>query len=204
VNFAANSVQATEILTWAGGLQPDPNTGALLNWLVAGPYSAQTITSLTPLGDESTLAPKIFDDNSIGGQWDTLISQSATVDLLQQFPTPAQSEARVVYAVAYVSNATGNDLQANLTIVTPNAAELIVGPTTVTLQDSGGQNQQTSASATLPSWFATQKSTRILVKLLQGANDPSFNFQLSIADEQSNQPFSNNQLIVRLDANGGL
>jgi hypothetical protein len=204
VNFAANSTQANEILAWATGLQPDPVAGTMLNWLVTGPYSAQTITSPTPVGNETTISPRIFDDNHVGGLWDTLISQQATVDLLQQFPPPAQAESRVVYAVAYITNATGNDLQANFTIVTPNAAELIVGPTTVTVQANNGQNSQASATTALPSWFVAQKSTRVLLKVLQAAADKQFNFQLSITDSQNNQPFSNNQLIVRLDANGGL
>jgi hypothetical protein len=203
LDFSPNSVQAAEILQWATGLQPDPNTGALLNWLAAGPYSAQTITSSTPVGNEATLAPQIFDPNNVGGQWDALISQNANINLLNQFPAAAQTEARVVYAVAYITNATGNDLQANLTIVTPNAAEVFVGGNTVTLFGNNGQNQQTTASAVLPSFYTAQKSTRVLVKLLQAATDQNFNFQISITD-QNNQPFSSNQLIVRLDGNGGL
>ena len=82
VDFSPTSTQATAILTWAGGLQLD-NNGDLLNWLVAGTYDATLVTQTTGAGDDSTLAPTIFDQSSgseSGGIWDLDSSASEFID----------------------------------------------------------------------------------------------------------------------------
>jgi hypothetical protein len=64
-------------------------------------------------------------------------------------------------------------------------------------------NQNAQLTFTLPSWFSGNKSTRILVKEQEQASDAVFQFQATLTDQNS-QPFPPNEILIRLDANGGL
>jgi hypothetical protein len=203
---AAQSLQAQSVLQWSGGLRPD-DQGFQLNWLVAGTYSATQVTQPTTVGDESRLAPQIFDPDGAqqfnNGQWDTLISQSRNVDLNQIFPGNA-GNGRVAYAVAYAMNSTAADLQNVLINVTSQNVVLMYVDGRPVAQSNGGGSTVTGI-ANLPAFSTTHPSTRILLKVLQRPGDAQFGFSLSLKN-QSNIPLTNTsgELIFRLDPSGGI
>jgi hypothetical protein len=203
-DFSATSTAAAAILAWAGGLQLDAN-GDMLNWLVAGTYDATLVTQPTGVGDETKLAPTIFDPDGAsqfnGGVWDLDSSPSEFVDLNAEFPGNAGS-GRVAYAVAHVINPTGSDIQlAQVNVTSPNAVLLSVGPESS--QGSLAGNNTVNLSATFPAFSTAKATTRILVKVLQRPGDAQFGFTLNVV-QQNNQPFPTGELIFRLDPKGGI
>ena len=204
VDIAVDSTQAQAILQWAGGLQADAN-GNVFNWLVAGTYDATLVTQRTGVGDETKLAPTIFDPDGAaqfnGGVWDLDASPTAFIDLNAEFPGSPGS-GRVAYAVANAINVTGSDIQqAQVTVTSPNAVLLYVG--SASSQGSLANNNTVSLSATLPAFSTSKSSTRILVKVLQRPGDAQFGFTLNVA-QQNNQPIPKGELVFRLDPTGGI
>lgn len=202
LDFDINSTQAQAIVQWAGGLRPD-GQGFNRNWLVLGDFAASQITDQTSL-QESMTFPQIFDNGGGSfniGQWDGFFSPSATVDLNVPFQRAASS-GRAAYAVAYVVNTTPRQIQAQIQFNTNNPIRIYVdGQLSGQNINSGG----TTAFLTLaPS--GTGKAVRVLVKLLQRANDATFNFQAQFSDQQTGVAFTNatGELVFTLGPNGGL
>ncbi len=204
LDFAPDSAQAQAILTWAGGLRPD-GQGLLTNWLVAGDYPAAAITDPTAV-DEVNVTPAIFDPDGApqfnGGQWDGFFPDQARVDLNQPFPR-AQTSGRVVYAVAYLINASSVDLQTQLTVISPNAVRLYVDKTPV-LQ-SNDASQGATGLALLPAFQTQRKATRVLLKLFQRPTDPALSFVMR-AEDQFGNPLTDatGELLVKLSPDGGI
>jgi hypothetical protein len=204
LDFSPNSAQATSILTWAGGLRPD-GTGANANWLVAGTYPAVQITDPTPI-DEINATPTIFDSDGAlsfnAGQWDGLFSPSATVDFGAEFPQ-AQNSGRVGYAVAYVINTSPADIQAQITVTSPNAVKLYAGKQPVLQTDNAGGGA--TALALLPSYTTSRAPTRLLLKVFQRAADPQFNFTVHFQDQFGNVLTNlTGELVFKLSPDGGI
>lgn len=203
-DFAVDSPEALAILKWATGLRPD-NQGFLTDWLVAGDYPASRVTDATAI-DEINSLPAIFDPTGAtqfnAGQWDGLFSTSRVVDLNTSFPRDATS-GRVAYAVAYVVNTTSQDITAQLTISSPNAIRAWVGTSLVAqAEDADGG---VSAIAQLPSYSATKKSTRILIKVFQRAGDDDFTFSVQLRDDLGNLLTDvGRELVVLLGPQGGI
>jgi hypothetical protein len=202
-----NSATAQQILTWATGLRPDGN-GNVLNWLVAGTYDATLVTQSTAVGNEATLGPTIFDNSNTqqnGGIWDLFASPNVSVDLTQSFG--AQGADRVAYAYANVINVTGSDIQASVTVSSPNAFELWLGNASnpSALGENNGHNQSSSI-VTFPSFTSSKTTTRILVKVLQRQGDNQFAFKVNLVNVTTNAPLTNTtgELVFRLDATGGI
>lgn len=204
LDFAADSAQARAVLTWARGLRPD-GEGFLTHWLVAGDYPAAAITDVTAI-DETNVRPAIFDPDGApqfnGGQWDGFFPGQALVNLDEPFPRAATS-GRVAYAVAYLINASSVDLQAQLTVVSPNAVRLYVEGTPVLQAEDAAEGA--TGLALLPAFQTQRKATRILLKLFQRADDPGLSFVMRAADQFGN-PLTDatGELIVKLSPDGGI
>ncbi len=204
LDFAPDSAQAQAILAWSHGLRPD-GQGLLSNWLVAGDYPAAAITDPTAI-DELNVTPAIFDPDGAsqfnGGQWDGFFPGQARVDLNQPFPR-AQTSGRVVYAVAYLINASSADVQAQLTIVSPNAVRLYVDKTPV-LQANDAR-QGATGLALLPAFQTQRKATRVLLKLFQRPTDTELSFVMR-AEDQFGNPLTDatGELLVKLSPDGGI
>jgi hypothetical protein len=202
-DFAVDSNEAKAILQWAGGLRPN-NQGFNQNWLVVGDFPATLITDQT-LIDERSITPQIFDtggDRTFNdGQWDGFFSNSATIDFNQVFPR-AQTGGRVAYAVAYVSNTFPRDIQAQMTIVTNNPVQVYADGLLVAQNPNSGG---TTAIMTFKASGGTDtKSTRVLVKLLQRAQDANFTFTAQFADQfGTNLTDLTGELVFTLAPNGG-
>jgi hypothetical protein len=204
LDFAVDSVQARAILAWANGLRPD-GQGFNANWLVAGTYPSAQITDPTPI-DEINVTPAIFDNDGAaqfnGGQWDGQFSDNRVVDLNQEFPQ-AQNSGRVAYAVAYVLNTTAADIQAQITITSPNAIKLYVGKQPV-LQASDARAGATGL-AVLPSFSTSKTATRLLLKVFQRANDQQFDFQARFQDQFGNAlTNATGEIVFKLSPDGGI
>jgi hypothetical protein len=204
LDFAVDSPQALSILAWAQGLRPD-DAGFSPNWLVAGTYPVAQITDPTAI-DEINITPSIFDPDGAaqfnGGQWDGLFSPSRVVDLNGTFPQ-AQNSGRVAYAVAYVLNTSSIDIQAQITITSPNAIKLYVGKQPV-LQASDATVGATGL-AVLPAYGTSKTLTRLLLKVFQRAGDQQFQFQTRFQDQFGN-PLTNftGELVFKLSPDGGI
>jgi len=201
-DFAVDSNEARLILEWAHGLRPDAQ-GFVRNWLVAGDYAAGLITDVTPI-NEAAAEPAIFDPTGApqfnNGEWDGLFSVEELVDLNQAFPRDATT-GRVAYAVVYAVNTTSLDINALITIDSPNAMRIYVGPTLVA-QSAGGE---TTAVANLPSYSVSKAPTRILIKLFQRAGDDEFAFTARLQDELGNLlTNATGEVILTLGPEGGI
>jgi len=204
LDFDVNSVQAQAILKWAKGLRPD-NQGFMLDWLVAGDYTANDINTLTVI-NETQLKPNIFDPDGAAqfnqGQWDGFFSPSRDVDLNVPF-NRAQTAGRIVYAVAYIINTTGNDIQAQLNITSDDAVKVFVGNQAV-LQVNSAQNG-TAALANFPAFSSAQGATRVMIKLFQSANVNNLKFSVQLSDTFGN-PLTDQtgELVVKLGPEGAI
>jgi hypothetical protein len=202
-DFASNSNEANAILTWAGGLRPD-NQGFNRNWLTNGDFPASLITDQT-LIDELSIEPSIF-DNGGGffnrGEWDGTFSASNNIDLNAVFPR-AQNSGRIAYAVAYIVNTVPRPIQAQMSIVTNNPIRIYVDGLLVGQNDQSGGN---TAFLSLPAAGATNaKATKVLIKLLQRANDAQFAFTAQFRDQFGTLLTDvTRELVFTLAANGGI
>jgi hypothetical protein len=202
-DFAANSNEANLILTWAGGLRPD-NQGFNRNWLVVGDFPASLVSDQT-LIDETTIEPGIF-DNGGGffnrGEWDGLFAANANIDLNAVFPR-AQNSGRIAYAVAYITNTVPRQIQAQIQIATNNPVRIYINGTLMAQNDQGGGN---SAFVNLPAaGTANVKATKVLIKLLQRANDAQFAFTAQFKDQFGTLLTDvTRELVFTLAANGGI
>jgi hypothetical protein len=203
LDFDGNSDQAKDILLWAGGLRPNAN-GFQLNWLVLGDFPATLISDQT-LVDEVNINPSIFDATGgsfNNGVWDGLFSASETVDLNSVFGRAATS-GRVAYAVSYPINTTPTTISAQLQIVTQNPVRVYADKLLVAQNDQGGSTQ---AIITLPAANTPgAKPPRILIKVLQRANDQQFSFSAQLRDQNGNLLTDRTgELVFTLGINGGI
>jgi hypothetical protein len=203
-DFAVDSQFAVDILKWAGGLRPN-NQGFVTDWLVAGDYPASRITDATPI-DEINLTPQIFDPMGSStfnaGEWDALFSAQEEVNLNQAFPRDATA-GRIAYAVGYLVNTTTLDLTAQMDIRSNNAIRVYVGNTLVAQSDNAANG--VSAIAQIPSYANSKKSTRVLIKVFQRADDEDFAFSVQLRDELGNLLTDQTQeLVLLLGPQGGI
>ena len=203
-DFAVDSVEATNILRWAGGLRPDAQ-GFITDWLVAGDFAVSRITDQTPV-DEVNGAPSIFDPSGApqfnAGEWDGLFSAAEEVDLNAAFPRDATS-GRVAYAVAYVVNTTGLDLTAQMTVTSENALRIYVGDALVAQTEDARAG--VGAIALLPAYTTAKKPTRLLFKVFQRADDPEFSFSVQLRDDLGNLlTDASQELVILLGPQGGI
>jgi hypothetical protein len=180
-DFAVDSDQAKAILEWSGGLRSNAQ-GFNQNWLAVGDFPATLITDQT-LIDERTITPQIFDgggDRTFNnGEWDGLFSPSATIDFNTVFPRAATG-GRVAYAVAYVTNTFPRDIQAQVTIATNNPVAVFSDNGLIAQNPNSGG---TTAIMTFKASAPGAKPTKVLVKLLQRANDANFSFTAQFSDQ---------------------
>jgi hypothetical protein len=202
LDFAVNSAENIAITQWAGGLRPD-GQGFQRNWLVVGDFPATQIADQT-IVDEASVTPQIFDRGGgffNVGQWDGNFSDNANVDLNLSFPRAATG-GRVAYAVSYALNTVPRAIQAQLVIATNNPVRVYVdGLLTAQNDQSGG----TTAFMNLAAAGGTTKPTRILLKVLQRANDAQFAFTAQLKDQNGVLLTDvTRELVFTLGLNGGI
>jgi hypothetical protein len=201
-DFATDSAEALAILQWVAGLRPDRN-GFQRNWLVVGDFPATLITDQT-LIDEAAVKPLIFDAGGGAfnrGEWDGAFSDRAEVDLGAVFPRAATG-GRVAYAMSYAINTVPRQLQAQIVVATGNPVRIYVEGALVAQNDQGGG---TTAFLTLPPAGTGAKPTRILIKLLQRANDAQFAFTAQLRDQLGTLlTDATRELVFTLGPNGGI
>jgi hypothetical protein len=202
LDFAVDSAENLAITQWAAGLRPD-GQGFQRNWLVVGDFPATLISDQT-LIDETTVTPQIFDRGGGSfnvGQWDGLFSNSANVDLNQSFPRAATG-GRVGYAVSYALNTVPRQIQAQLTIATNNPVRVYIDGLLVAQNDQSGG---TTAFMNLQPAGGKSKPTRILIKVLQRANDAQFAFTAQLKDQNGVLlTDATRELVFTLGLNGGI
>ncbi len=179
-DFDVNSDFALAILQWAGGLRPDGN-GFQRNWLVVGDFAATRVSDPT-LIDEPSVTPQIFDPGGGAfnrGEWDGLFASRAEVDLNLAFPRNASS-GRVAYAVSYAINTVPRPITAQLIVQTGNPIRVYVDGLLVAQNDQGGG---ATALVNLSAGGAGVAPRRIMIKLLQRAEDARFAFTAQLRDE---------------------
>jgi hypothetical protein len=202
LDFAVDSAENQAITLWAAGLRPD-GQGFQRNWLVVGDFPATQISDQTII-DEPSVTPQIFDSGGGSfniGQWDGLFSNSATVDLNQSFPRAATG-GRVGYAVSYVLNTVPRQIQAQLAIVTNNPVRVYIDGLLVAQNDQSGG---TTAFMNLAPSGGKSKPTRVLIKVLQRANDAQFAFTAQLKDQNGVLlTDATRELVFTLGLNGGI
>ncbi|WP_394850107.1 hypothetical protein LZC95_21945 [Pendulispora brunnea] len=200
-----SSFEAQQILTWAQGLRLVGN-GFNLNWLVAGDYAGtNNINQETPAGPEKTTNPAIFDkmgSNTFqNGIWDGLFENRTFINFNERFPRAVAID-RAAFAVAYIVNLSGTDINARITVQSPNEIKVYVDQDEKAVKDAQQDSTQTSAILTAPR--ADKKSTRIMVKALQrqgGSNQ--FGFALNITDQNGNA-IPVEDIVIKLSPDGGI
>ncbi len=202
-DFAVDSAEARAILQWAAGLRPD-GAGFQRNWLVAGDFPATLISDPT-LVDETTAIPAILDRAGGAfnrGEWDGLFSDRREVDLNAAFPRAATS-GRAAYAVAYAINTVPRTVRAQLVVATGNPIRIFVDGALVAQNDQGGG--ATALVTLAAAGTAGAKPARIMIKLLQRANDRRFAFTAQLRDELG-APLTDasRELVFTLGPNGGI
>jgi hypothetical protein len=202
LDFAVDSAQALTILEWATGLRPD-GQGFNHNWLVAGNFNENNVDNRHL---EDTLAPSIFDrhagtfNDALGG-WDGFFSAVADIDF--NVPFPVVGVDRLAYAVSYVLNTGGSDLAVKVTVSSLNQLQIIVDGNVV--GEKGAGNGTAIANIILKPAGTVAASSRIMIKLVQLAAEPSAKFNALFTD-QNNTPLTNatGELIFTLGKQGGL
>lgn len=201
-DFEIDSAEARAILQWSAGLRPDRN-GFQNNWLVLGDFPATLITDTT-LVNETTIAPSILERGGGSfnrGEWDGLFSDNQVVDLNTAFPR-ASTSGRVAYAVSYAVNTVPRQIQAQLAVATNNPVRIYIDGVLASQNDQGGG---TSAFLTLKPAAPGNKPVRIVIKVLQRANDAQFAFTAQLRDELG-RPLTDvsRELVFTLGPNGGI
>ena len=193
LDFPVGSDESNLILQWAGGLRPD-GQGFQHNWLVLGDFPATLISDSTVI-DERTITPRIFDVDGGSfnlGAWDGLFSANASVDLnAANVFFRAATAGRIAYAASYVINTEGRTQDISVTVSTINPVRIYVNGQLAGQADQGG-------AATAPihlTGTGTGSTAKILVKILQRANDATFAFTAQLRDDQGT---------LLTDVNGGL
>lgn len=204
--FAPEDPEAALILEWAGGLRPDDD-GYVRHWLVAGDFGAGDVTDPKIL-DESTITPRIFEPSGQSvsfhlGQWDGFFSDQRFIALdqpIQGFFRPVPFD-RIVYAVSYVINASSRELRTVMRVSSPNDVEMYAGPEHNLGRDGSG----TSVTVTLPPYATSRQVTRIMVKVFQTSDDPTFGFELQLTDDNGNLlTGAGRELVFKLGPEGGI
>jgi hypothetical protein len=202
LDFAIDSSENLAITQWAAGLRPDGN-GFQRNWLVVGDFPATQISDQTII-DETTVTPVIFDRGGGSfnvGQWDGLFSDRASVDLNVAFPRAATG-GRVGYAVSYALNTVPRQIQTQLVVATNNPVRVYIDGSLVAQNDQSGG---TTAFMTLQAAGSKAKPTRILIKVLQRANDAQFAFTAQFKDQNGVLlTDATRELVFTLGLNGGI
>jgi hypothetical protein len=204
-DFSPTSAPALAILAWAQGLRPD-GQGFSGNWLVAGDYLTAAVTDPTGI-DEANVKPTIFDPAGTSqynnGLWDGLFSATATVvDLNAAFPR-STAIGRTAYASAFIINTTVSDIQAMITVTSPDAIRLYANGTA--LIQSTNASAGVSGLVTLPSFSSAKVTTHLLVKVFQPTTVPSFSFAVRFQDQFGNSlTNASGELVIKLSPDGGI
>ena len=206
VCFDINSQQVTDILKFAGGIRPN-GEGFLQDFLVAGVFPANNVADNDIAGfDEETIAPTIFEESGQSpefnsGEWDGLFSDVADVNLFDAFPAAVGGQNQLAYAVAYMINTTGNNLQVSVTATSENDLELFVDDNS----DIGLAGSEASVTVTLPPFEESKAPTRILLKVLQKAGQ-DFSFTMNFTDQNGVALTDDSQELVFVlsGSNGGI
>jgi hypothetical protein len=202
LDFAADSAQAKLILEWATGLRTDAD-GFQRNWLVAGNFNTDDINASRL---EDTSAPSIFTPHAgtfsvAQGGWDGLFSPSADVDLDTRLPGGGVDH--VAYAVSYVLNTQGQDLDVVLSVDSPNALQIYVDGLRAGEKIAGGG--PAIADLTLKPAGTTGASSRITIKILQLAAEPAITFKARFTDRRGTPlTLDTKELVFTLGPHGGL
>jgi hypothetical protein len=185
--FAVNDQEAIDILKFAGGIRPNAQA-FLQDFLVAGLFPATDVTD-TPIFNEDTLEPKIFDRSGAGqqfnqGLWDGFFSANQVIDFLQAFVilNAADADDQIAYALAYVINTTTRDLETVVTVSSENDVELYVG----TASALGRDGQGVSLTVVLPSFAVSKEVTRVMLKAFKQVDDVTFAFDMQFTDRNGN------------------
>ncbi len=214
--IAVDSEEADILRTWAGGLRPD-GEGFIRHWLVAGDFSASRVTD-TPILDEAALMPQIFAESGQsgsfnGGLWDGYFAEDGTfidLDDAEQGFFRADPGDRMVYAVAYLINASDREIETVVTVRSPNDVHIYIDDVdTVALEGQG-----TTAVVTLPPYTDARRLVRLMVKVFQdAATGPgtdagapaAFGFDLQLRRSQG-APLtdSGGEIIIKLGPTGGV
>jgi hypothetical protein len=200
--FDLDDAETAVILEWAGGLRTT-DAGFVRHWLVAGDYGASEVNDEVLLGEED-VRPSIFEDAGAAerfnlGLWDGFFSDADFIDLndAEQGFFVAGGANRVVLAVAYLINTGANDIDAQITVTSPNDVELFVGDTS-----NLGVGGNVSLRAKLPAFAPDVELTRVLVKVFQAPGEDQFGFTLQVTDERNN--ILGNQLLIKLSPEGSI
>jgi hypothetical protein len=200
LDFSTTSSEARAILEWAGGLRLD-DQGAQRNWLVAGSFAAFDVTS-KEIDDEESIQPRIFMRSGQPaefhhGRWDGFFATSSFIDLDDEAQGFHRTEPtnRLAYAVAYLFNTGYQDIDAVITVTSPNAVQIFAGGEPI----AAAPGQGASVEVRLPAGATT--GHRIMIKVFQSAQDTQFGFTAKIA-EDSGQSLSDN-ILVKLEPEGG-
>jgi len=196
------SQQANDILKFSAGLRPD-GQGFLRDWLVTGDFTGVSLITDRTVINETAVQPKIFDrggGNFLAGEWDGFFSDAQTVDL--NIPFPRNNTARIAYASANIINTANREIRAQLLFNTDNPIQVYVNNQLVEQNDQGGD---VTALITLKASSQREAPTRILVKLLQRANDANFEFSVQARDQFGNLLTDRTaELVNTLGPNGGI
>jgi hypothetical protein len=204
LDFDIASQQALLILQWAAGLRPDGN-GFNHNWLVAGNFTENNVDNVHI---EDKLAPSIFDthagtfSSTLGG-WDGFFPVGADVDL--NVPFPVSGVDRLAYAVAYVLNTRSTELSIKITVSSINQVQILVDGE-VRGEKGAGAGTAIANSIILKPAGAAGASTRITIKLVQLAAEPTATFTALFTDQLNNIPLTDRtgELVFTLGKQGGL
>lgn len=208
--FPIDSVFATNMLTFAAGLTPDPNTGDQLNWLIAGDFQGIVdIDDNTPV-DEDNERPALFDRSGgqeLAGRWDAVFFDEAVAVNGEQvvdvnaFLDGVAGNGRAAFANAYVFNATAVRQELKFVLTSVNDTRIYVG-NSIAEGDAG--ETVTLTTFLEPSRAGEQPEIlRVLVKLFEEVGQQELNFNLKILDE-NNQPFDAQEIIIKLNDAGSI
>ena len=202
LDFAPDSAQAKLILEWATGLRTDAD-GFQRNWLVAGNFNTDDIT-VERL--EDTAAPSIFTPHAgtfgvtLDG-WDGLFSPSANIDL--NTVLPGGGVDHVAYAVSYALNTQATELVALLSVESANALQIFVDGQRAGEKLAGAG--AALAELRLKPAGTTGASSRITIKILQRAAEPTIAFKARFTDRRGTPlTLDTKELVFTLGLHGGL
>lgn len=187
-----NSQEAIDIQTWAQGLRLN-DQGFNFNWLVAGEFLSADDVNESPLEnlEDASFNPRDFEPSQGVGEcqgnpceWQGFFSDVQDINLnLDDFFPRDVSVDRIAYAIAYVVNISGQDLD-NSTILVNTVApnELKVYVNGVQAGVAVGGVTTATASANFPTITVGDDAiaTPVVIKIFQPAGEDGNNFTFNV------------------------